>query len=138
MVRVAPQGGEPGSEDLRFLERVAAVGAQLLLHGVEDLVRLCLLLQLVYQDILGLDLLDLFRHLLPRFGSLPLCPLVVPVRFLGCLLPELHIAPHLALDLLELGPPGRVFAEHVIHLEEFGVFAGQLGLKVCDGGIGDV
>ena len=97
-----------------------------------------MLLQLVYQDILGLNLLDLFRHLVPRLRGLPLCPLVVPVRFIGRLLPELDITPHLALDLLELGPPGRVFAEHVIHLEEFGVFAGQLGLKVCDGGIGDV
>jgi hypothetical protein len=97
-----------------------------------------LLLQLVYQDILGLDLLDLLHHLLLRLLGLPLCPLVVPMRFLGCLLPELDITPHLALDLLKLGPPSRVLAEHIIHLEEFGVLAGELGLKVCDGGIGGV
>lgn len=92
-----------------------------------------MLLQLFYQDILAIDLLDLLRHLLLRPGSLPLRSLYVPLRLLGSLLPELDIAPHLTLDLLEFGPPGRVLAEHVIHLQELGVLAGKLGLKVCDG-----
>jgi hypothetical protein len=109
------------------------VGAELLLHGVEDLVRLCLLLQLFYQDILAVDLLDLIRHLLLRLGRLSLRSIDIPLRLLGRLLPELDITPHLTLDLLEFGPPGRVLAEHVIHLQELGILACQLGLKVCDG-----
>ena len=91
-----------------------------------------MLLQLFYQDILALDILDLLIHLVLGLGSLSLRSFDIPLCLLGSLLPKLDIAPHLTFDLLEFRPPSRVLAKHVIHLEEFGILRGKLGLKICD------
>jgi hypothetical protein len=120
------------TEDLGFFQRVTAVRTQLLLDCIKDLISLSLFMQLVNQTILALDLFGLVHDLLSGLGDFSLKPLILPLQLLAGLLPEVDVAAHLSLDLLELLPPTRILTEHTFHLCQLLVLLNETRLQILD------